>query len=94
MTRPEGEQVVVFEGSRQEYDREKNTTNRLNFERYTIDLPDSNPLRQRWREPEERTIWELLKPDDEILRNEKQRYEFWVEIHHRKSNLQSYRSEV
>lgn len=86
VARPEGEQVLVFDGSRQEYDRKENALHRLNFERYTIDLPASDPVRQRWREPEERTIFELLNPpanDLEARTDRKARYEFTVEIHRR-----------
>ncbi|MCE7886795.1 MAG: LPS export ABC transporter permease LptF [Alphaproteobacteria bacterium PRO2] len=85
VARPEGEQVLVFDGSRQEYDRKKGTLHRLNFERYTIDLPASDPVRTRWREPEERTIFELIypAPNDEARADPKARYEFIVEIHRR-----------
>lgn len=81
----EGEQVLVFDGSRQEYDPKKGTLHRLNFERYTIDLPASDPVRARWREPEERTIFELVNPapNDEARADPKARYEFIVEIHRR-----------
>lgn len=83
LSRPEGEQVLVYEGSRQEYDRDKNVINKLNFDRYTIDLPESDPVRQRWREPEERTIFELLNPDSEVRANEQASYDFVIEIHRR-----------
>ena len=85
VAQPEGEQVLVFDGSRQEYDPKKGTLHRLNFERYTIDLPASDPVRTRWREPEERTIFELvnLAPNDEARSDPKARYEFIVEIHRR-----------
>ncbi len=80
---PEGEQVLVYDGSRQQYDPDKGVLHRLNFERYTIDLPDSNPVTKRWREPEERTTFELLFPDKESVQDPKMRYEFLVEIHRR-----------
>ncbi len=83
VSRPEGEQVLVFDGSRQEYDPDKGAIHRLNFEQYTIDLPESNPVHQRWREPEERTILELARPDKEIKADKKASYEFMVEIHRR-----------
>ena len=85
VARPEGEQVLVFDGSRQEYDPEKGAIHRLNFDQYTIDLPESNPVRQRWREPEERTIFELLNPDADTRANadDKAKYEFMIEIHRR-----------
>ncbi len=83
VARPEGEQVLVFDGSRQEYDRDKGVIHRLNFEQYTIDLPESDPVRARWREPEERTIFELLSPEPDAMAGKEARYEFIVEIHRR-----------
>jgi lipopolysaccharide export system permease protein len=79
----EGHQVVVYDGSRQEYDPEKRILQRLNFERYTIDLPDSGPVRKRWREPDERTIGELMNPNLSNIRDIQSQHEFHVEIHRR-----------
>ncbi len=79
----EGNEVLVYDGSRQEYDRKTNTLHRLNFERYTIDLPNSGPIRQRWSEPDERTIFELLNPDMENERDVESLRYFKVEIHKR-----------
>jgi lipopolysaccharide export system permease protein len=79
----DGHQAVVYDGSRQEYDPKTGTLNRLNFERYTIDLPESEPVRLRWREPEERTILELLRPNLSNQRDADSRREFAVEIHRR-----------
>lgn len=83
---PNGHEVLVYDGARQEFDTEKKTMNRLNFERYTIDLPDSNPIRERWREPDERTFFELLKPDKNNVRDLENTQEFLVEIHKRITN--------
>lgn len=59
-----GAQVVVYEGSRQEYDVKNKVVNRLNFDRYTIDLPEeAGPVRKRWKEPDERSFFELFQPD-------------------------------
>lgn len=77
------EQVVVYDGSRQEYDAATKKLQRLNFERYTVDLPGNQPLRERWREPDERTITELLMPDNANTRDVDNRNEFRVEIHRR-----------
>jgi lipopolysaccharide export system permease protein len=80
----EGQQVVVFDGSRQDVNPETGTLNRLDFERYTIDLPDgTGPVRQRWPEPEERTLLGLLNPDMQNQRDVENRHEFMVEIHRR-----------
>lgn len=78
------QQVMVFDGLRQDLNPKTGALNRLQFDRYTIDLPDdSGPARQRWREPDERTLTELLNPDHD---DEADRYnlrEFRVEIHRR-----------
>jgi len=84
VTTDEGHQVLVFDGSRQEYNTKTGTLSHLDFKRYSIDLPDgSGPVRQRWREPDERTFWELLNPDPENLRDIESRRDFMVEIHRR-----------
>lgn len=83
VTSTSGYQVLVHEGSRQEYDPEKRTLKRLNFNRYTIELPESNPVRQRWQEPEERTVFELLNPDMNLPRDVESLWDFKVELHRR-----------
>lgn len=81
---PEGQQVVVYDGSRQDLNRESGVLNRLAFARYTIDLPDgTGPVRQRWREPEERTLFELFRPDPDDETDRRNSREFTVEIHRR-----------
>jgi len=78
------QQVVVYDGSRQDIDPETGALNRLDFERYTIDLPEGGgPVRQRWREPDERTFAELLHPDLHNRRDVESRREFAVEAHRR-----------
>lgn len=79
----EGHEVVVFDGSRQEYNAETGTLHRLNFERYTIDMPESEPVRTRWKEPDERTINQLLSPNLTNARDLENRRQFNVEIHRR-----------
>jgi lipopolysaccharide export system permease protein len=78
-----GNQVIVYDGARHEYDRKKNILQRLNFERYTIELPDSNPVGMRWREPDERTITELFQPDLDNERDVESADDFRAEIHKR-----------
>ncbi|MGZ9109161.1 MAG: LPS export ABC transporter permease LptF [Micavibrio sp.] len=79
-----GQQVVVYDGSRQSYSVEDATLARLDFARYTIDLPESsNPVRERWREPDERTLWELVNPDMADADDQRNRREFIVEAHRR-----------
>lgn len=78
-----GQQVLVYDGTRQSLNKKNGSLNRLNFERYIIDLPEAGPVRQRWREPDERTLWELLHPDDGDERDLKSRQEFMLEVHRR-----------
>ena len=78
-----GQQVIVYNGSRQEYDPETGALGRLDFERYSLDLPEAGPVRQRWREPDERTLSELLNPGPEIRDNPKRARDFKVEAHRR-----------
>lgn len=79
----EGHQVLVYDGTRQEYNPKTETLLRLNFDRYTIDLPDSGEVSQRWRQPDERTISELLNPDMENTRDVESMRDFRVELHRR-----------
>lgn len=79
----DGYQITVYNGSRQVFDPEKKTLQRLNFERYNIKIPDSSPIRQRWREPDERTIFELINPDPNLKRDRESARDFTVEIHKR-----------
>lgn len=79
----EGQQVLVYDGSRQVFNPVTNVLDRLNFERYSIDLPESAAVRQRWREPEERTFTELLRPNPDVQRDMDNRREFVVEAHRR-----------
>jgi len=77
------QQVLVFNGSRQNLNEKTGALDRLDFERYSIELPDSGPVRQRWREPDERTLWELLNPDLQNKRDAQNREEFLIEAHRR-----------
>jgi len=83
MTEGETQQVLVFNGSRQNMNNKTGALDRLDFERYSIELPDSGPVRQRWREPDERTLWELLNPDPENKVDISNRQEFLIEAHRR-----------
>lgn len=79
----DGHQVIVYDGSRQEYDPTTRKLQRLNFERYTVELPDSSPAEERWREPDERTIFELFYPDEGSKRDMASLRAFHVEVHRR-----------
>lgn len=79
----EGDQVIVYDGSRQEYKTKSQILQKLVFERYTIDLPKSTKKTRNWAEPDERTITELLNPDLTNSKDVKSLREFTVEIHRR-----------
>ncbi|WP_435640873.1 LPS export ABC transporter permease LptF [Micavibrio aeruginosavorus] len=79
-----GQQVVVYDGSRQAMDESTGNLTRLDFDRYLIDLPEgSGVVRQRWREPEERTLFELFRPDMANEHDRASRHDFMVEAHRR-----------
>lgn len=79
----EGQQVLVYDGSKQDINPKTGALNRLNFERYSIDLPVSKSEKQKYRKADERTFWQLLNPDltdDKDAQNVK---EFMIEAHRR-----------
>lgn len=78
-----GPQVVVFDGSKQEYNKDNNILQRLSFDRYTIDLPNSGPVSQRWAEPEERSIWSLMRPNLSDERDKENLREFKTDFNKR-----------
>ncbi|MCI5059674.1 MAG: LPS export ABC transporter permease LptF [Alphaproteobacteria bacterium] len=79
----EGQQVLVYDGSRQDFKEKTGALNRLDFERYSIDLPEPKAVRQRWREPDERTFFELLNPDPADARDLENKEKFLIEAHRR-----------
>lgn len=83
VTDKDKQQVVIYDGSRQNYNLEKKILNSLDFKRYTLDLPESEPARQRWKEPDERTLYELINPDSQSRSDAKKWREFKTEIHRR-----------
>lgn len=83
VTQPEAQKVIVYDGARQQYLKDRDTLQTLNFDRYTLDLPESDTLEQRWREPDERTLSELLFPDPDNARDQDNLREFAIEIHRR-----------
>lgn len=80
---PDGDRIVVYDGSRQEYDREKHILRKLDFERYTVSLPESAPVGPRMREPDERSITELLRPDPQEIRDPETLRQYRIEAHKR-----------
>lgn len=80
----DGYQVIVYDGLRQEYNHDKKNLSNLNFERYTIDLPDENAqIEGRWQKPAERSFIELFYPDLNNVDDQKKLRDFNVEIHKR-----------
>lgn len=77
------QQVVVYDGTQQVFNSETGVLQRLNFERYTIDLPKTGTVRERWAEPDERTIVQLLHPDMSLERDRENLRSFLIEIHRR-----------
>jgi lipopolysaccharide export system permease protein len=75
--------VVVYDGSLQQYDARARKLQKLNFERYKVSMPDSAPVRPRWKKADERTIIELFNPDLENKKDAESLREFLVEIHRR-----------
>ncbi len=83
VSEPDGDKIIVYDGSRQEYDVDKRTLRKLDFERYTVALPESAPVGPRLREPDERSITELLRPDPHEIQDPDTVRQFRVEAHKR-----------
>lgn len=79
------QKVVVYQGIRHEYNPDSKILQKLEFDRYTIDLPEDGIIKKRWAEPDERTIKELLNPDLSNKRDVESLREFSIEIHRRVS---------
>jgi lipopolysaccharide export system permease protein len=83
VTTDEGQQVIVYNGSRQDFNKETGALNRLDFDRYLIDLPDPEAVGNRWQEPDERTLRELINTDYNDATNKKYEQQIFAEIHRR-----------
>jgi len=82
----DGHQVIVYDGARQDFDRQDRVLKKLNFDQYSIDLPEQKAAaRTRWAEPEERSITQLLHPDLNDAYDRKARQEFLTEFYKRLS---------
>ena len=53
----EGQQVLVYDGSRQDFNEKTGALNRLDFERYSIDLPEAVAVGKRWKEASEGDVF-------------------------------------
>lgn len=80
---PDGERIVVYDGSRQEYDPDKRILRKLDFERYTVALPSEAPVGPRRRDADERSLTELLHPDPAEIADPRTRRQFHIEAHKR-----------
>ncbi|MDB5491331.1 MAG: hypothetical protein JWO78_1180 [Micavibrio sp.] len=79
-----GQHVDVFDGSRQTYDAATGRMTRLDFAKNTIDMPQgSGAVDAHWREPDERTLWELFTPDLNSADDRNAKWEFTIEAHRR-----------
>jgi len=76
--------VLLVNGSRQELNRETAEVTNLGFERYTVDLtPLSGGKEDRWRNPQERFLNELLWPEKVEGIDERRYRELTSEFHQR-----------
>ena len=77
----QGPRFILLDGTRQEIDRKTNRITILHFDRYAVDITSFAEKKiERWKEPEERFLGELLYPED----GEPQQYgKLWAEAHHR-----------
>ena len=63
----EGPRVVLVNGNRQQFDPDTGKLSLLYFDRYSVDLGKIGQSQQdRWREPRERYLPELLYPDNSV----------------------------
>ncbi len=79
----EGQQVLVYDGSRQDFNNKTGALNQLDFERYSIDLPENVVSNNRWKEADERTFFELLHPDETNIIDMQHKEKFIAEAHRR-----------
>lgn len=83
-----GQKILVYDGSRQEYNAATGKLSRLDFQKYTIDIPyTAEDSADRWPEPDERTLPALFAAKDDPDETPEARYQFVNEIHHRLSSL-------
>lgn len=80
----ESRKILVFDGSRQEFNPVTGKFSRLDFRQYTLEMPaGSTDTSERWREPDERTIGELTNPQVLAGEDPKNLNEFRAEAHRR-----------
>lgn len=82
----EGSRIVLFDGNRQEVDRQTRQLSVLYFDRYTFDIEpaaSSGADDIRYREPRERTLHELFSVRKDATVNPREHGRFIVEGHKR-----------
>lgn len=76
--------IIVYDGMRQQLERDGGTTSKLFFSSYAIEIKGfEGSTEKRWQEPSERTLFELFKPNLSIKRDRNSLDLFKVEIHNR-----------
>ncbi len=79
-----GQKIIVYDGSRQELNPYTGKFSRLDFKQYTLDMPDeATPVDERWREPDERTLSQLVDPSDKETLTGEEHLQFRAEINRR-----------
>ncbi|CCQ74410.1 LPS export ABC transporter permease LptF [Magnetospira sp. QH-2] len=79
-----GPRVIMFNGNRQEVDKKKHKMSILFFDRYALDIAGTKAdATDRYREPRERMLHELLGANEETVPDARDRGRFIVEGHKR-----------
>lgn len=82
----DGQKIIVYDGARQEFNPATKKYARLDFKQYTLDMPNTtDPVVDRWREPDERTVHSLLDRAAMARETPKRQGEFRSELHRRLS---------
>lgn len=82
----DGQRIVVYDGTRQELDKETGNVSRLSFKKYTVDIPQEvSEGMQRWQEPDERSLNALFAKETFTYREIKRLDQFRSEINRRLS---------
>lgn len=77
-------EVIVYNGQRQNYKPETRSLDILKFKEYTLEVTNTpaDP-KTRWKQEDERTIFELINPGERTLSNETFKFRVTAEIHRR-----------
>lgn len=77
-------QVIVYDGTRQTFDRQNKTMSMLDFSQYTIEFPSINiTSNKHWKETSERSLKELFNPDMSKKYDVDNKQNFLAEAHRR-----------